>query len=264
MPAEYSETFELFFAALTPADVTQDQIRKYMDAAVYLLPFFITLACAHPAPRLLIKHGASPADYYPGIKLVRLVRAFMKFSVDEDKAFLNAVVNNETRKAEQLLLQHCEFRYLTSEEVYDDWLDIFTTLAERDDDRVLRIRKQCCEIAATKPAVPAKKRLYLLVTEKIPLYYYTRDGIQSYGFAWEHFDHDESVMYFADLLRHNRDLALAEYYFESGKFICSRAEAKVCDAATPECLSGIGEMSSLPPSEGCRVRKGLQEAGFNL
>lgn len=262
MSSKYVETFYSFYGALRPVDGGETNL--FVKLMLRLFPFFVDLACAHPSKRLLESSSSSRTDYYPGLKLARLTRAFLKFTPDEDEQFYEAIFEEDVWKAEDCLLKHCEFPYMTSRQIYEDWSALFTEMAKRDDNRILRIRQQCSQFRLSNPADCVTKTLSFPVFNRIPIYYLLPTGMQSYGFSYEHIDPEEKAIYFADLMQYNRDLALIDYYFDTGQFICPLAEANVCQAALPACRTGITKPTQFPQTSDCLVRHSLEGSGFNL
>jgi hypothetical protein len=65
-------------------------------------------------------------------------------------------------------------------------------------------------------------------------------------------------------MQYNRDLALIDYYFDTGQFICPFAEANVCDAALAACRAGLTKPNQFPQTSDCLVRHSLETAGFKM
>ncbi|HKS26428.1 MAG TPA: hypothetical protein VJS44_01350 [Pyrinomonadaceae bacterium] len=262
MSSKYVDTFYNFYGSLSPAE--GGETNTFVKLMLRLFPFFVDLSCAHPSERLLEQTSSSKMDYYPGLKFARLIRSFLKFTPAEDEKFYQAIYEKDVWKAEDYLLQHCEFPYMASRQIYEDWSELFTEMAKADDNRILRIRQQCSQFRLSDPSACVTKTLSFPVFNKVPIYYLLPTGIQSYGFSYDHIDPEEKAIYFADLMQYNRDLALIDYYFDTGQFICPFAEANVCDAITNACRTGITEPNQFPQRDACLVRHSLEAAGFKL
>lgn len=271
MPIQYSSSLAFFYNALEidPKHVKNPDVTSahLVHAVMKMFKIFADLACAHPSPRLLNKVGASRIDYEPGVKFIRLVKAFRLLTTDEDQTFVEANSRGDTGTQESLLLGHCEYSYLRSKEVYEDWAQLFEEMIQESSNEanaVLRIRRQCCELRLTEPAACVAKNMWTIVNHTIPLFVLTPPGFTFHGFNFDHLDPDKQHRLISDLSFGNSDSALADYYLESGQFVCPLAEAKLCKAAKPVCLSGITESLQFPPAHECEMRKMLDEWGFDL
>jgi len=118
--------------------------------------------------------GADRLDYDPGLKFMRLVLAFMYFNEEEDKQFMDAVGADDVRTQEALLLAKCEYPYLSSRDIYEDWAKLFSEMIEEKPDAVdsiLRIRYQACKLRLSEPGACVKKTIGTIVFQQIPCLY---------------------------------------------------------------------------------------------
>jgi hypothetical protein len=229
-----------------------------------LLALLIDIACAHPSPTLLKKLAQPMYEFDPGLKLIRLLASLQHFTKSTAAAFQKALGDKDYVEAERILLAGIAFDYAPTGEVYKDWAEYFTAQMSESDDRLVRLRAHCCRMRIDNPGCGASKSLGWLVVCKIPLFYLTPDGLQSYGFSAEHFEPAEEPFFLADLLKVNRDLGLWEYFMGSGKFVCHLAEAQSCNGMTATCASGIVRDAQFPGATCCSVRRSLEQAGFVL
>ncbi|MBN9615476.1 MAG: hypothetical protein BGO25_13550 [Acidobacteriales bacterium 59-55] len=229
-----------------------------------LLALLIDIACAHPSPAHLAKRAQPMYEFDPGLKLIRLLASLQRFTKSTAALFQKALGDKDYAGAERILLAGIAFDYAHSAEIYKDWAEYFAGQMSESDDRLIRLRSHCCRMRIDNPGCGASKSLGWLVVCRIPLFYLTPGGLQSYGFAAEHFDPAEEPLFLADLLKMNRDLGLWEYFMGSGKFVCPLAEADSCDGRTAVCESGIERDAQFPEAICCSVRRSLEQAGFIL
>jgi len=228
-----------------------------------LTVFLVDLACAYPSPDQL-KSDKSREEYEPGIRFMRLLRAFQilvgKKTIND---FIKAIHNEKYEKAESYLLQDCEFPYPRAIDIYKKWFVYYDKMEIPSENPVLSFRKNCLKQRVKNYDYFVFKTPFLL-TERTHLYWITPNGIESLGSSADYFDLDIKRRYFGEFLAQNKDWALVNFFLGSGKFVCPLAEARLCDAATPTCLSGIQKPEQFPPAPGCVVRRGLEDAEFSL
>jgi hypothetical protein len=78
----------------------------------------------------------------------------------------------------------------------------------------------------------------------------------------EDLDPTEGTILFADLMKNHRDIALIDFFFETGRFICPLVEGRICKVSIPACSSGITGLDQYPLSPDCTVRHSLQMNGW--
>jgi hypothetical protein len=263
MPEQYWSQFSFFLEAL---DLDLENARHNEDMfASYCWMFILVcdLACAHPSPRLLQAKGQDRIEYEPGIKFIRLVRAMNRLSEVEGKDFAAASQRKDLPAMEKILLDQCDYPYLTGQEVYEDWADLFAEMAKQDDDRVLAMRASCCRQRVNEPMYFIGKYAARSVEQNIPVYVLTPPGFVFFGINKFLFPEEQDAL-FVDLLKRSRDFALTSFFFGDGKYRCPLAESKQCDAATVTCLDGISRGQQFPPAGDCIVRHGLEACGFRI
>ena len=271
MAPRYRSMLEVFFDMMhrvlgedAARSLIENNPHGYLTTICQLLIFFLDLACAHPSPGLMEERHLSKQDYDPGIKLIRLTRQFQVLSESATRQFFHAFVAGDYLKMETLLLDQCPYPYEHSSEIYQDWAELFQKMMQQDDSRALRLRAECCRNRLAHPSACATKALWGFVEHHSPIFANTPTGFRAWGGNWDFIDRTEGMTQFVDIMKENRDLALADYFFERGGYVCPAAVLGVCDAAEAICCSGITQNSQFPPAPGCFVRKGLEEAGFVL
>ena len=239
--------------------------KAHLEMYYRLLIFFVDLACAYPPPNVLDSNELTRTDFEPGIRMARMFKTFL-FLNDQDTAeFMNAMFgDNDLIRPEELLLQRTDFAYPSSARIYRAWLDLFDEMMKTSDDRLLLLRHDACRRRVDEPSSCVHKDLSTALTKQIPIYFLTPTGLNSHHFSLAHLEPDEFRMMGADLLRYNRDLAAMDFFFDTGRFICPLAEAKLCSARIAECTSGLSGLNQLPPSPGCSVRNAWKGAGWHL
>lgn len=243
-----------------------DRAGKVIKVAYELLVFLVDLACAHPSPSLISKiPSVSKGDFEPGLKFVRLARALQSMPDQDTEDFVAAFAENDVIRSEELLLKSCKFPYPPSRSIYTDWMSIFEErMKSDDDDRLLRLRAYCCQRRLEVPDSCQRKTLASFVIHQVPLYFINPDGINSIAFSWEYLNPEESSPFMADLLRHQRDWGVVDFFLRGESFVCPLAEANLCDARTAQCLTGISKVVQFPSESVCSVRSGLSAASFSL
>jgi hypothetical protein len=268
----YSATLLLFFDAMNRAGGDEASVQAVinkdslgvMGVMCRLAAFFLDLSCAHPSPRLLAKLGLSRSEFNPGIKFLRLLRSMQKLSDENTRDFFNAFSKDDYGAMEELLLKDGSFVYLPSREIYEDWRGVFQELAQNDDSRSLKLRLEACESRLSCPSACVIKALWGFLQHKTPIFANTPNGFRSWNDKWEYFDPTEGTTLLVDILRDENQLALADYFFETGSYVCPLGALQVCGAAESVCRSGITQNSQFPPVPGCKVRADLVADKFSL
>ncbi len=246
--------------------INSDEVEKNIvitQMCFHVLTFLVDLACAHPSPYLLIRENLSKLDYEPGLKLARLLRVFLYLDVKETEKILELVLKDKDfLQAETMLLSKCKYPYLSSAQIYSDWCNVFTNMMEQDDNRILKLRYKACKYRVSQPNTFVYKDFGISIDAKIPLFFLTPFGLESNGFDWDYLDYDEWTMLTADIMRNRKELSLVNFFFGTGRFVCPLAETQSCDAATPNCFSGITATSQFPRAPNCLVRDGLEQASW--
>ena len=268
----YRSTLEGFFDAINRAMGDEATVQAvinsnppaYMRTLCELVAFFLDLACAHPSPRLLAKLGLLKSDFHPGIKFLRLVRRLHELSDESTRDFFDAFNKSAYGVMEELLFKNGSFGYLPSRDIYEDWADVFQELAQNDNSLSLKLRLEACRSRLSHPSVCAIKALWGFLEHKIPIFVNTPNGFRSWSSKWEHLDPTEGATLLIDILYDEHRLALADYFFETGSYVCPLGTLHVCSAAESICCSGIMQNSQFPPEPGCAVRRNLVMDGFTL
>lgn len=268
MDKRYGQTIWFFLSSLdTVFGAGHDKSLNgaYREIYYRLMVFFVDLGCAYPPPGLVEGSGLRPSDYEPGIRIARMFKTFLFLNDSETEQFMNALFReNDVVRAETLLLKRCALPYLSSSRIYQAWADLFAQMMKSDDDRLLLLRHDACRRRVDDPSVGIHKDLFTAVDKQIPIYFMTPRGLNSHHFSLEHLESEEFSMMVGDLMRHNRDLASMDFFFEDGRFVCPLAEARMCSTRIPECTSGLGTLNQLPSSLDCRVRDALADAGWHF
>jgi hypothetical protein len=266
MPEIYSSTIqevsgiiEHYYSDFTEETESWEHFKFRLK--MLLTVFFVDLACSYPPPDH-VQLARSSMDFEPGIRFIRLLYAFQILAI-KPKAndFISALFNGKFYEAEAYLLQECEFPYPRAIEIYQNWLTFFDNLLADDDNKILLFRRNCCD-QRVKDFSAYVRKTPLFLTNQSHLYWMTSRGLESVGSSLAYLDPHDKWEFVTEFLIHYRDLALADYFLETGKFICPLAS--VCEAATHYCLKGIYKNSLFPARPGCLIREGLEQAGFRL
>jgi hypothetical protein len=283
MPDDYVATLEQIQGSLVqlvgPDDVEQmppAQLQWFIRVIYKVATFLIDLSFAHPSPFLLDRVGHNRYEYEPGIRLFRLLKALWASATNSDESadmsqFLEALDGNDVRRMEDVLLRNCDFPYCESEAVYDDWRELFQQQMQDDDNRLLQLRRYCCEVRLNKPASCVTKSLSSILDTQIPILALTGKDYAAITSHPDLLQTQDRMEWLLDLMANKRDMELREFFFSSGTFVCPFAEAGLCQVATNACRQGITSFSEFPawdaqkpPNQSCGVRGDLEEAGFDL
>ena len=269
MPEVYTHTVSLLMAIFehwmggTMAELRQEYGPAAFEIFHQLMTFIIDLCWAYPDPDYFRDSGVQHHEFDPGLKLMRLLARLQRGNAEEAAAFQSAVLKEKDfDKAEAILLANCGFTYIPARKIYAAWSGYLEKLCQSDDDRLLKSRKHICDLRQKHTYEMAGKRLGHFVTAHIDLHY-VANGIQSYWTSPAFLDDDYKFV-MADLLRFNRDLAIADYLVGTTAFVCPWAEARICDAAKDSCRMGITMPEQFPEAHECSVRHALESARFNL
>jgi hypothetical protein len=265
MDEQYNLTLSLIFRSMDNVfggDWNEEQKRGYLIIQYKVACFFIDLACAHPSPQLAARGLLSKYDYEPGIKMARLLNVFLHLSDKNRKQFFASLLRDEDFiGAEKIILQDSDYGYQASEQIYADWVDLFSKILTVDDNYIIKLRKRACQMRISSFNV-GKKSLDSVIKYQLPMFFYNQSGINSYRTSMEDLDPTEGTILFADLMKNHRDIALIDFFFETGRFICPLAEGRICKVSIPACSSGITSLDQYPLSPDCTVRHSLQMNGW--
>jgi len=262
MPEPYRHTFELIAAIFerwmggSMSELREQYGRGVVDFFDRLMIFVIDLCWAFPDPDYFRDSGVQRCEYEPGLKLARLLVRLQTMTSTEAGIFQQALVN-DIDKAEELLIAKCGFSYRSARQVYQAWSRFLEKVSESDDNRLLRARREVCELRAKQPALVWDKHLANFLDAKIDLHYMA-DGIQTYWTSPHFLDPDETSIVVADLMSLNRDLLMADYLTNRSSFVCPMAESRICDAATETCKTGITDPKQFPETKVCSVRRSAE------
>lgn len=263
MPDQYWSQFQFFIEALN-LDLEQARDNDHLfESYCWMFILVCDLACAHPSPRLLEAKGQARIEYEPGMKFIRLVRAMNRLSQQEGVEFGKALDRDDFAAMENILLGKCDYPYLTAQEVYQDWADLFAKLAQQDDNHVLAMRLLCCQQRVKEPIYFIGKYASRSIEQQIPIFVLTPPGFVFFGINKSLLPEEQDNL-FADLLKRSRDFALTSFFFGGGKYICPLAESNQCTAATDTCLKGISRGKEFPGADECAVRRSLEGCGFKI
>jgi hypothetical protein len=221
------------------------------------------IACAHPPPFMFKDHGLSQAEYEPGLRFARLARAYSMMP-DELEPWRSLVWSSDVEGIERHLKPYMNYDYISYGEINKAWVSVLRKLSEESDDRLLKLRCKAALVRAERPNSLLNKTLASFIDHGLRLPLCTAPGFIGYGFTPEDLDPDEDKIFFVDLMRLNRDAALADYFLKTGPFICPLAETGSCQIPIAVCSEGMKSISELPDSPHCAVRCSLKESNFSL
>src|SRR6185369_8438704 len=118
--------------------------------------------------------------------------------------FVAALQREDLASVERVLLNECDYSYLTGQEVYQDWADLFTEMAQQDDDRVLAMRASCCRRRVDQPIYFVGKYASRTIDHEIPVFVLTPPGFVFFGINKSLLPEEQDNL-FADLLKRSRD-----------------------------------------------------------
>jgi hypothetical protein len=270
MPGEYGELwFEIvaILQHLYGEDVNSLPTRQrdaFYELTGTLMGLLVDIACAHPAAELLAEWGVDRGEYEPGVRYLRMLAAIGAMDGPSLGQLVTAIVEGDLERAEAGMLARCSFSYAPVREIYEDWKPRLEASAKSEDSWIDRIRADCCRIRLEQPGAWIEKSLFAILQHSLPFLVSGPAGIASIGQRWEHLEPTATAEIYGDVTRNSMVLAISDFFFETGRYVCPLAQAQTCEAARAECLSGIRQPSEFPPAAGCRVREWLQELGFYM
>lgn len=262
MPQQYQALWMEFAAIVREALPKTDDLIQIAELTSHFVRLFVDLALAHPSTRMVRDAKLDRTLYEPGLKLLYLMRAFHRLPDSANSTFIQAF-RDDPFEVEKLLLAHCQQHYLTSREIYSDWLDFFEQDLKQKEDPLVRLRADACRARLDFPLSAAHKSLLTSMELRIPLHAFTPQGPISYLFNRPvDLSTDEWRNLGSHILSANRDAALIDHFIDQEPFVCPLAEIRLCDAANEDCLAGIRRGDQFPAAQECEIRADLEERDF--
>jgi hypothetical protein len=156
MPPRYRALWLEFATFLGKALNNSVPLLTIAEIACQYLRLFVDLALAYPSPRLFEEAKLNRKLYEPGIKLMYLTRAYHAIPESKSSAFIKAF-ERDPFAIEDILLAHCEERFLSSREIYKDWLDVFEREVAIEGDPLARLRVDACRQRLENPLTAKNK-----------------------------------------------------------------------------------------------------------
>lgn len=260
MPSLYNESISILISFVNDSLKDKADFDTIFKVALTILIFLIDIASSYPTPDILTNSKLEKIEFEPGVKFVRLLNSFNKMSKSDADEFSEAFKNNNSDRAETVLLNICDIDYPSSKSIYAEWQSLFEAMLEENDDILIQLRVNACRnrVQSNSSSFRLKNvtQLFLHNTD-IPVGFLTSsEGITVHTMNQQNIG-DFRFNLITDIIKWNRDLRLFDMLYISGEFHCPFAETNTCSVAKSSC-SRIQLLENIPKDSQCFMNKSIQ------
>jgi hypothetical protein len=254
------EYYTALAAVVTAIDSEMDNAALLEGFATYavLTECIANIATAYPPPGILSEWNHSCHLFDPVVRFILSLRALVIMTPSDFQELLESLENFS--RFEEKIGQFIPVPYPASRDVYTEWMNELEPLASasgwdaplfkmRSD--MIRTRLENEQLGALASVFHSQTPIQVLV-----------ENVGLRGILWAQHFSDDKLM--SAIMAWNMDRQLLDLFYGSGRYRCPYGRAAVCSARKPQCSSGYGRVTQLPPSEGCRVRQSLEDLGYAI